>query len=284
MGHVYTPEDFGAGRIPTASDYVSAMDTLRAGLKTLSDRGAIHGANLHGSNFHADGGIGSDIDVLVVTNTVEAEEMLRSLRASINDEFHVPVDMVPVNVGMAKRGFHTIDHFYGLYMRTFCQYGVVGQNPFLVIEPNDTWDKPVIDVQKRLQAQLTKLSKRRSNLSSEYDGQHCDHIEDLMRLPIYAAIDVLRVKRGNYPSKAGKPLSKRECCSLYADECPEMASVVGDLQTVLDARNRYRQFLQNGGEPSQYVAMLGELDGMYPAARNVIEANFECLLAHPKLY
>ena len=53
------------------------MGSLRRGLNELSAQDVIYGANIHDSNFHTDGGVGSDVNVLVVTNSIEAEKCLQ---------------------------------------------------------------------------------------------------------------------------------------------------------------------------------------------------------------
>lgn len=281
MGYVFTPREFEEGRIPTALGYQTAMELLTQGLSQLSDEGLVYGANLHGSNFHTDGGIGSDVDVLVVMNSLEAEEHLRRLHSSVTGSIYVPVEFVPVAKQLAERGHHQFDHFYIRYIQTYCRDGVVGNDPLPVIASRESWRNPSQEVIERFEAQLTKLSKQRTTLPLDYNEEHCDFLEKVIRQPIYAAIDMLRLSRDNYPSQNGRPLSKAECCELYSQEFPKL--VTPDLSLVLGTRTRYRQFLgeRERGSLEEYRRLLEEIDGIYPNARRVIELNFEFLLSHP---
>lgn len=282
MGYVYTPREFEEGKIPTLLDYQRAMQLLKEGLVELSNQELIYGANIHGSNFHQDSGIGSDIDVIVIMNSQEAEEHLRRLYATIKGSTYVPIEVIPVQKHLAQQGYHLLDYYYVLYMKTYCRDGVVGNDPISIIAPRDTWNKSQEEVRERFEAQLTKLSKRRITLPSEYDLEHCDLLENLIRQPLYAAIDILRIKYGNYPSDKGRPLTKAECCELYSKEFPQL--VTPDLFLVLEMRNKYRQFLQDReGKTSDYIQLLEKIDDIYPNARRVIERNLEFLLAHPEL-
>ena len=278
MGYVFTPRDFEKGRIPTVVGYETAMRLLREGLAELFKQGLIHGANLHGSNFHTDGGIGSDVDALVLMNSQEAEERLRTLHSAVLDSTNVPVEFVPVSKQLAERGHHQLDYFYIKYIRTYCRDGVVGNDPLPLIARRASWDNPTQEVIERFEAQLTKLSKQRATLPVVYNEEHCDFLEKVIRQPIYAAIDMLRLSRDNYPSRDGIPLSKADCCSLYAQEFPLL--LTPDLFLVLGTRTRYRQFLAKQEERSleEYGRLLEDIDGIYPNARRVIERNFEFLL------
>lgn len=282
MGYVFTPKEFEEGRIPTPSDYQIAMQLLKQGLAELFDKGIIYGANIHGSNFHIDGGIGSDIDTLIVMNSQEAEEHLRTLHSAVITSTYVPVEFVPISRQLAERGHHQLDYFYVRYIGTYCQDGIVGNNSLAIISPRISWQNPLQEVTDRLEAQLTKLSKQRTTLSTEHDEEHCDFLEKVIRQPIYSAIDMIRLKHGNYPSQNGRPLSKAECCKLYEQEFPQLFT--SDLSLVLGTRTRYRQFLGEHKKRSleEYRRLLEEIDGIYPNARRVIERNFEFLLDNPQ--
>lgn len=278
MGYVFTPREFEEGKIPTLSDYRKASEQLRHELAELCNDGLVYGANIHGSNFHSDYGVGSDVDVLVVLNSPEAVEHLRRLHASVKGSTNTPPEFVPVLKPFAQQGYHPLDYYYVLYMKTYCRDGVVGNDPLAVIAPRETWANPAAEVRERLLAQLTKLSKQRISVPPDYDEVHCRFLEKLMRQPLYAAIDILRIRDGNYPSGDGRPLSKAECCELYAAEFPEI--VTQDLFLVLQTRNRYRQFLQEARrKASEYRELLKEIDSIYPHARRVIENNLEFLIA-----
>ncbi len=279
MGYVFTPRELEEGRIPTALGYQTAMQTLRQGLSELCNQRVVYGANIHGSNFHIDGGVGSDLDALVVMTSPEAEEHLQRMHASIRDSIYVPVEFVPVSKQLAETGHHQLDCFYVRYIGTYCQDGIVGNNPLEVISPRASWKDPSQEVEDRLVAQLTKFSKQRANLPTEYNEEHCSFLERIMRQPIYSAIDMIRLKHGgNYPSVDGRPLSKAECCQLYAQEFPQL--VTPDLFLILTTRNKYRQFLREHKDRAvaDYNELLEEIDSVYPNARSVIERNFDFLL------
>lgn len=284
MGYVFTPEEFEERKIPTKSGYKTAMGLLKNGLKRLVKKKLIFGANIHGSNMHQDSGIGSDIDVLVVTNIWEAEAHLRELNLSIRNKTFVPIEFVPVTLSLAKDGQHFLDYFYMRYIMTYCKEGIVGEDPFSVIVANETWENPFLEVRRRFIAQLTKIAKRRINSSSEYDVEHCDLLEDIMRQPIYSAIDLLRLKYGDYPAdeKTGQPLSKRQCCRLYYDEF-SLPLTYNDLCSVLAMREKYRRFLSEVTEKTkeEYIQLLSEVEDILPAARTVINVNLNLL---PKLF
>jgi len=274
MGYVFTPREYEERRIPKLSDYETALYQLRAGLEYFCRRTLIYGANIHGSNFHKDFDVGSDIDVLVVTNYQEAEKRLRKLHNVIKDSTHVPVEFVPVPKHLAEKGNHLLDYFYIKYIQTYCKDGIVGRDPISVIKPRDIWDNVQMEVRERFEANLTKLSKMSSTLSEDYNEEHCDFLEKILRQPLYAAIDMLRIKFGNYPSKDGKPLSKSECCRLYEKEFPQV--ITQDLFLVLNMRKKYREFIKEcKGKTSEYVKLLEDIDDIYPNARNVIEENLE---------
>lgn len=276
MGYVFTPKEFEDGKIPTLSDYKIALYQLRAGLGYFCNRKLVYGANIHGSTIHNDVGIGSDIDVLVVTNCQEAEKRLRKLHNNIKSSTHVPVEFIPVSKHFAEMGSHILDYFYIKYIETYCQDGIIGKNPIPVIKPRESWSSPSEEVIERLESNLTKLSKLSSTLSVEYNEEHCDFLEKIIRQPLYAVIDMLRIRLGNYPSKDGNPLSKSDCCKLYEKEYPQLPT--SDLFLVLGMRKKYRGFLQKGGKTSEYVKLLEEMYGIYPNARNVMEINLEFLL------
>lgn len=167
-----------------------------------------------------------------------------------------------------------LDYFYIKYIDTYCKDGVIGKCPVSVIKPRDIWTNHSKEVKERFESNLIKLSKMMTTLSVEYDEMHCDFLEKILRQPLYAAIDMLRIKFGNYPSENGRPLSKAECCDLYKEEFPKIDT--SDLFIVLNMRKMYRNFLkERKGTTSEYVRLLEEIDNIYPNARNVIEKNLE---------
>ncbi|RLI96532.1 MAG: hypothetical protein DRO99_04260, partial [Candidatus Aenigmatarchaeota archaeon] len=244
MGYVYTPEEFEAG-IPDAEKYHSAMRQLREGLADLYNSVMIHAAVIHGSNLNGGGGAGSDIDTLVVTESDESEEGLRELHHSIKAGTNVHVDFVPVRRHLAQSGSHTVDHFYAAYLKAFCADGIIGKDPFSLIMPNKSWGHPREDVMQRLEAQLMKMSKQRATLPSAYDAEHCDYLEKLMRQPIYAAIDVLRLAHGNYPEEGGRWMRNGVCSDKYVYEFPSMCFGTEDMFDFLGIRNRYSKIMRD---------------------------------------
>jgi len=112
-----------------------------------------------------------------------------------------------------------------------------------------------------------------------YDRQHCAFLEKLIRQPLYAAIDTIRIRHGRYPSANGMPLSKSECCELYAKEFPEIDKACF-LSMIVRKRNKYKQFLGERYKRSveEYVQLLEEINSLYPVALDVIEANHELLV------
>ncbi len=281
MGYVFTPKEFARGGIPSPADYVTAMEILREGLEELFNNRTIYGANIHGSNFHVDGGVGSDVDVLVVTGPVYAEEYLNRIYRDVKEFTNVPVEFVPVQEHLASVGLHHIDLFYANYIKKFCREGIIGEDPISMIKPSEAWKDPKKEVSDRLVSNLSKFAKMRAVLSPDYNEEHCDFLEKLIRQPIYAAIDALRLKNGgDYPSENGRPLSKSECCKLYAQEFPEMGTE--DLQAVLKMRGKYRQFLRErrGKTKNEYIRLLEEIGEIYPSARKVIETNLELVTCH----
>jgi hypothetical protein len=279
MGYVYTPAEYEGDRIATPESYKVAMAHEKGGLKRLYDEGLIFGANINGSAMHGESSPGVDIDVVTVTNCQEAENTLNRLHNEIMDSFHVYVEHVPIERGLAQSGYHTVDFFYALYMKTFCKDGVIGNDPFLMIEPRKSWNNPKEEFKERISGNLGKLSKMKASISPDYNEEHCDFLEKVLRQPIYVAIGMLRLKYGNYPSEDGRPLSKPDCCEMYKDEFPEMSTK--DLFMVLAMRVIYRDFLEKGkGNPSEYVELLGEIEAIYPDARRFIEKNLGYLISH----
>ena len=157
MGYVYTPEEFVQGRIASPDDYKRAMKMLIQGLEDMYGQGLVYGANIHGSIFHPDGGLGSDIDVLVVMNNDEAVYKLNGLRHKIKDHTYVPVEFMPLFKEHSERGWHQINSYYMQYITTFCKDGIVGNDPAAVIKPLKTWGNPLEEVKERLEAQIKGL-------------------------------------------------------------------------------------------------------------------------------
>lgn len=278
MGYVYTPREYEAGKIPTSSDFKAADSELRKGLRKLYDDGSIYGANIHGSTLHGEGGAGSDVDAVVVTSHVEAEKRLWELHEKIKDFTSVPVEFIPISKNLGEQGNHTLDYYYALYIKTFCRDGIIGDDIFYFIKPRDSWSNPKEEARERISANLGKLSKMRASVPSEYNEEHCNFLEKILRQPIYAAIDMLRVRYGNYPSENGKPLSKAQCCEMYKDEFPQIRTE--DLFHVLGMRIICKSFLgRQTGRPSEYVELLNEIEDTYPDARRFMERNLDYLIS-----
>ncbi|MBI2584236.1 MAG: hypothetical protein HYW25_06200 [Candidatus Aenigmarchaeota archaeon] len=281
MGYVFTPREFEDGKIPTPEDYRKATRMLRDSLKDLSDKGVIHGANINGSSLHENGVVGSDVDVLILTNVDNAEDELRRLRRDVREETYVPLDLITIPMWMAQTGNHDVGRLYATYLQEFCRDGIVGNDPIVALTPNEDWESPPGEVLKRFKSQLLRLSKQRANVREEFDEDHCKLLERLMRQPIYAAIDMLRLRGKNrYPSRKGKPLSKEECLILYECEFPELSrDCKGDLVKITRLRHRYREFLsiREAKIPRQYVELLRMVDSAYPSATRVIAMNLDYL-------
>jgi len=277
MGYVFTPEEFEKGQIPKPQDYTTAALLVHRALSSMHSSGLVYGASINGSYFQSDAKPGSDIDVLVVLQHPEGEKALKRLHSYIKNSLFVPLEFVPLDIKHTMKGSHGINYYYYQYLKEFCREGVIGHDPMLVILPRESWLDPPKETRDGIVSKLEKLSKKRISASG-YDKDHCDFLEKVLRQPIFTAIDMLRVKRGTYPSKNGKPLSKAECCDLYAHEFIRMDS--SDLFLILDARNRYRRFLQDRkAKASDYRRLLGEMDRTYPSARRFMESNAE-LLSH----
>ena len=276
MGYVFTLEEFEKGRIPDAQGYRTAEVLIRNGLKNLFGRGLIYGANIHGSSLHSDGGIGSDIDVLVIS--YGAEEGLRLLNNQIRQNTFVPVEFVTVPISLAESGLHNLDYLYSNYIQKHCAGGIISRDPFLVVKPSPGWRNISQGVLQKLASQLFKFSKERSRLPHDFGPQHCDLLEKILRQPIYSAIDLLRiVRKGEFPNEGARTLSKRECCELYSKEFPQGPTC--ELNRVLELREEYRRSLQipRIGQ-THYRDLLQKIDDSYPLAKSVIERNFDILL------
>jgi predicted nucleotidyltransferase len=279
MGYVPTPREYEGGRVPIPSDFRTADLQLRKGLQKLYENGSIYGANIHGSTMHGEGGAGSDIDAVVVTSRLEAEKYLGELHEKIKDSTNVPVEFIPVTRNLAEQGNHTLDYYYALYIKTFCRDGIVGDDIFYFIKPRDSWSNPKEETRERISANLGKLSKMRASIPSEYNEEHCDFLEKILRQPIYVAIDMLRLRHGNYPAKDGKPLSKADCCEMFKYEFPHIET--GDLFHVLGMRIIYNSFLgRQTGNPSEYIELLNGIEDIYPDARRFMERNLDYLISH----
>lgn len=276
MGYVFTPEDFRNGRIPTEKTYKLANNLIKENLKDLCEREVIAGANIHGSNLHSDGGVGSDIDVLVITRTDEACKELRKVHSLVKNETAVPVEFVPVPIDLAASGNHTVGLFYFNYLKSHCQEGVVGKSPVEIISPGPFWNNPFYDVRTRLISNVAGLHKKRINRPESFGEEHCNFLEDLIRQPIYSAIDLLRLKFGEFPHKDGKILSKRACCDIYAEVFPD--GDLDGLNKVLEARERYKAFF-NGKKNTErnYIILLQSIGELLPVAVNVIKTNINLL-------
>ena len=120
MGYVYSLDEFRDGKIPGSENFPQAVSGLRDFLSELHEKGDIHGANIHGSNFHADGSVGSDIDVLVVTEKLEALDNLRRFREDVMNSLYVPIEFVPTTMELAQGGNHHLSSFYVDYMEKYC--------------------------------------------------------------------------------------------------------------------------------------------------------------------
>lgn len=276
MGRVFTLDEFKAGQIPRIDDYRKAMSDLVGGLNGLYAQGVIFGANVHGSIFHPDLDVGSDIDVLIVVNDDTGLYEVGRLVQGIGKRLYVPVEAVPVRRKMAENGNHNLDNPYLDYMERYCKEGVVGQNPLPIVKRLHT--SPFEDGKNRLVVNLSKLSKMAAAPPKLYGEKHCNHLEKATRHPIYSAIDLLRLRLGMYPARNdGTPVSKGEACQMYFDEFDDMitGTTRDDLKIVLNMRNTYRRFLRENrtGSPEAYADLLDDIDMIVPHAMRVIEEN-----------
>jgi predicted nucleotidyltransferase len=279
MGYVHMPREWEEGRIATPEGYKAALQDTREDLIEVHNEGLIEGAVIHGSNLHNEGGPGSDIDVAIVygDRQCEAENRINNLTNKIIESHCVPLNIVSVRKKSAKKGCHELGYYYFEYLKTFCKEGVIG-SPFYAIAPKISWRNPNKEIRDILSAKLKTLSDDKAELSPEYDKDRCKFLERLLRQPIFTAIDMLRIKLGEYPSKDERLLSKAECCELYKDEFPGMDTK--DLFLVLGMRIIYRDFLKKGkGKPSEYIELLGEIEGIYPNARRFMERNLDYLIS-----
>lgn len=272
MGHVFSLPSYVAGRIPGSAQYQEALSLLHDGFGRLVRSRALHGAAIHGSSIDACEP-GSDVDVLVMANSPRAFDELRALRSEVEERTGVPLDFVPLLRAEAEAGRHTIDQFYHAFLSAHGKKAVIGADPIGSIGPKLSWRDPRREVREKLVAQAKKLDKDRISIDPDYGERHCRFLEHLLRQPIYAAIDTLRLRHGAYPTESGRPLSKAECCALLAEELPELAT--SELARVLEARHEYRGFLRNGHDVVAYRDLLKAVDGVYPAARAVLAQQLE---------
>lgn len=161
-----------------------------------------------------------------------------------------------------------------LNMTKFCADGIVGNDPFSVLEPNKTWGNPFDDVFDRTHTNYRRLLKTKCNNPADYRSPHCQFLETLIRHPIYAAIDLLRLKTGAYPSDNGRIYTKGQCASEYEFEFPELAGVIPDLRASMNLRREYRDFLlEREGYPHDYKSLLERIDESYQSAKRFLKAN-----------
>jgi hypothetical protein len=282
MGYVYTPSEFEEGKIPTTVDFRTAMSMLMEGLTEMHEEGGIYGANIHGSNFNrSGGGVGSDIDALVILNSGldfrDSEEKLRRLQASIKNETHVFVDLTPLQRTLVGMGVHHLNYYYLKYISQYCKGGIIGKAPILIIKSRANKMSPVEEIKQVSEIRLSALSKERVLLSRDYDENHCRSLEKYMRQTIYAAVDVLNVLLDGYPAKDGVPMSKGEICNLYKKEVPEVNA--SGLFVALNMMKKYRRFLRErvGKTVEEYMGLLKKIDDIYPSSISFMEDNVRYL-------
>ena len=277
MSSVYTAEDFSSGRVPSRTGYESAVLRMTDGLTALVDRQMLFGAVFVGSVTNADFQVGSDIDLFVVLERPGAEEHLRDLSLEITDDTYVHFDIKAVHRSLAERGRHNLLSFYVQTTKEFCKSWTIGQDPTSVVVPGGNWGDPRAELIDDLTARAEGLIKARLRTRVDYGKAHCALLDRVTTLPIYAAINMVRLDHGAHPRVLGKRVSKAGMCQLYAETFPRPLGAA--VSTLLAVKQQYRAAF---GSPRKGVAayrkLLADIDAAYVLARNFIEDN--CALLH----
>ena len=151
-----------------------------------------------------------------------------------------------------------------------------------MLKPGPDWENPKKEVRDLFESDLKRLFKSRANLPRDFGSEHCHLLERLIRQPIYAAIDLLRLITGEFPfpcRRDGKPMTKAECFEALQAKVQVDTS---DLQVVMKTRKEYRDFLNKWQLQSStsYIKLLESIDGMYPNAVRAIETSLDYLQRH----
>lgn len=276
MCYVYTLDEFSQGRVPSTRDYVAAREALVIGLGQFVERQLIYGATLIGSITYSDFEIGSDIDLFVLTESRDADDRLRDLSLSITDSTNVHIDAKVVSRAAAESGQHGLSFHYVETTKHYCGEWTIGRDPTGIVAPSERWNHPQSELKDECVVRLAALTKARLRTRPDYGKGHCSFLDRILTLPIYLAINVVRLIVGRQPSRRGTRMSKEETCRMYGELLPGGPS--GTLLELLARKQRYRAALvRRDTAPEVYRALLEAIDDGYPLACDFMEQNLSIL-------
>jgi len=272
MGHIYSPEEYSSKQIPSLNDYDSARLQLTQGLRELVSRKVLYGAVFLGSVTYSDLQIGSDIDLFIVMESKHAELNIRDLASNVTRLTNVHFDIKAVKKEDAQMGHHNLLYFYVKTTKDFCSDWIIGNDPTSVIAPRSSWSDVQSEVRDNLIIRVDALINARVRTESDYSRAHCDFLDRLLTLPIYTAINMVRLKYDGQPAISGKRLSKEDTCKLYEQVDPCELSII--LHKLILLKKRYRNALSSQDiGVNAYMQLLNEIDIAYPLALDFIEEN-----------
>jgi hypothetical protein len=145
MGRIITPGEIHDGLTPSFNDFVYARGDVLDLAGPLVRSGDIVGLKIYGSvaqlalpaqqRTTQPPSVRSDLDVFVVTKTLEALHALRGIFEDIAQDRHVYIEAAIVNEERARSGDHLINPFLLRHMRSVPPGNVVGDDPSLVLTP-----------------------------------------------------------------------------------------------------------------------------------------------------
>lgn len=280
MGHIYSPDELREGAVPTAADYETAILQLKSGLQHMVARRSLYGATSVGSLTCGDYDVGSDIDMFVILESHEAGVELRDLTHGITATTHVYFDIKAVTRSAAESGRHHLLYFYLHTIRRFSNRWIIGADPAEIVADRECWKNIEAELRDDFLARIDFLMKGRIHTRPDFGQAHCNYLDRIVTLPVYAAIGVVRLRCGGHPTDGcGQRLDKMATCRMFSEMVPGDSGgmVLEILRRKAGCRESMNRAMLDIGE---YCTQLQLIDDSYILACSVLEQSV-LYLDHP---
>ena len=262
MGHVFTPEEFASGKMPNRASFRQANHLVRLLLEQVLEQGHIRGAVINGSATTGSAKPGSDMDVVVVLSSLEAMDYLEAFKTKVRYDTFVPVEFVPEYEDLALRGHHRIDYFFNQYLAAQPASNVIGINPVTFFAEKLAWTNPRAERVEETYGKIRKITKRLIG-AVRFDAEYCNALQQVLALPIVAALDRIRVDDGKNPiDSKGRMPSKAELVNMYS----KRYGADSVLKEALERTIAYSKSLVKLPNNTSYVDILNSIREFAPSA------------------
>lgn len=302
MGYVQTLSEIERGMVATREDFPEAIPHNSRRLQTFCDEGKMYGAMYQGSLLNNEYGPGSDVDIVIISYDDYYFEMTRELeklKYEIFQKKHVPIEPQPhIKFSDAVNATHKMNRLFMSHLKILVgNDNIIGNNPLEIIKqkPLKHAHDEEHDIVQKMLVQSNEIGGKTLRRDPN-DYVYCEYLENLIRRPIWAAYDMLKLNRplgttdlSGWEPTHEQPLTedrkiptKEHIVKMYLETFPDIGAEE-HIMAIMKIRRKYRDFLANFREiknPEKiYPALLSEIETHQSYAKEFFSKNLQHLFA-----